>query len=136
MTWDKRLALVVASLPLLAFFLATVSELRAGGRVSTVVVRMIPPLIGMNGFVMLWAVQSSDTINHAMTMVSLTVASSGAFIRYSRRSSSLLVACGGLLLAALWVLNYTTDAGHAIANPSHELKSPIAFVVGRLLRAA
>ena len=132
MRWDKRVALVVASLPLLAFFLATVSELRAGGRVSTVIVRMIPPLIGMNAFVMLWAVQSSETINRAMTVVSLTVASSGAFIRYSRRRP-LLVACGGLLLAALWVLNYTTDAPHSIANPNHELKSPIAFVVGRLL---
>jgi hypothetical protein len=36
------LALVVACFPLIAFFIAAVAELRAGGRVSTVVLRMIP----------------------------------------------------------------------------------------------
>jgi hypothetical protein len=105
MTWDKRLALVVACFPLVAFFIAAVAELRAGGRVSAVVLRMIPLVIGINAFVMVWAVETSNTISRAMTMVSIGVACSGAFFEYSRRSSSRWVACGGLFLACLWMLN-------------------------------
>jgi hypothetical protein len=105
MTWDRRFALVIACFPLVAFFVAAVAELQAGGRVTTVALRMIPLIIGINAFVMLWAVGSSDTISRAMTMVSIGVACSGAFIEYSRRSSSVWVACGGLFLASLWMMN-------------------------------
>ena len=105
MTWDKRLALIVVCFPLAAFFIASVAELRAGGGVFTVVRRMIPLVIGTVAFVMLWAVDPSNTMIRVMAMVSIGVACSGAFIGYSRRSSSTWVACGGLFLAALWTLN-------------------------------
>jgi len=117
MTWDKRVALVISCFPLVAFFIATVAELRAGGRVSTVVLRMIPPVIGINGFVMLWAIETSDTISRAMTVVSIGVACSGAFIGYSRRSSSIWVACGGLFLASLWMLNRPITDYAAFTSP-------------------
>ena len=103
MTWDKTLALAVACLPLAAFFVALVAELHAGGLM--VVLRTIPLIIGMNAFVMFWAANWSETTSHVMTMVSVAVAGSPAFIPYSRRSSSVWVACGGVILVLLWAGN-------------------------------
>jgi hypothetical protein len=48
---------------------------------------------------------SSLTLSRAMTMVSAVIACSGVFVSFSRRSSAVWIACGGLLLAFSWMFN-------------------------------
>jgi hypothetical protein len=48
---------------------------------------------------------SSHILVRCMTLLSIIVGGSGAFIGYSRKSSSILMAVAGLILALCWVLS-------------------------------
>ncbi len=109
----KQLVLVAAFLPLLAFCVAGVTELRAQRSTAEKLRSLIPIILGIAVFGLSLSPQgifqvtpsSSVTLSRVMTMVSAVVACSGVFVGFSRRSSAVWVACGGLLLAFFWMFN-------------------------------
>jgi hypothetical protein len=111
----KQLALVVMFFPLLAFIVAGVIELRSQRRVIEKLGSVIPIVLGVAAFALLfgpagWFLDIRGgwpPISRAMTMVSAVIACSGIFLPYSRRASAIWVACGGLLLAFIWMFNRT-----------------------------
>lgn len=109
----KQLLAVVMFLPLFAFIIAGVMELRSDGGLPHRLGRLIPVILGLTAFVLLFnplgflrvTPSSSITLCRAMTMACAVIACSGAFIAYSRRASSALIASGGLMLALVWMFN-------------------------------
>jgi hypothetical protein len=110
----KSAALVAMFLPLLAFCVAGVIEVRADRSIGQKVGSPIPIVLGVATFGLAlnprWILQvtpsSSVTLSRVMTMVSALVACSGVFVSYSRRMSAVWVACGGLLLSFIWMFNF------------------------------
>lgn len=111
----KHLALVVMFLPLLAFVVAGAIELRSPRRVIEKLGSAVPIMLGVAAFALLFGPGESFMgtprngwlISRVMTMVSAVVACSGVFVSYSRRASARWMACGGLLLALIWMFNRT-----------------------------
>lgn len=111
----KHVALVVMFFPLVAFCLAGMTEIRSSRTGTDKVRSLVPVVLGIAAFGLLfgpgWFMsitpETSVTISRVMTMVSAVIASSGAFVTYSRRSSGVWMACGGLLLALVWMFNRT-----------------------------
>jgi hypothetical protein len=109
----KFLLLVAFFFPLVAFCIAGVGELRSTTNAVAKLRGLVPVILGIAVFGISLAPQfvfevtpsSSITLSRAMTMISAIIACSGAFIVYSRRSSSVWVACGGLVLAFSWMFN-------------------------------
>jgi len=101
--------------PLVAFCLAGVTEIRSQKTGTEKFRNLVPIVLGIIAFGLLfgpgWFIpvtpETSVTVSRVMTMVSAVVACSGAFITYSRRSSGIWMACGGLLLALVWMFNRT-----------------------------
>jgi hypothetical protein len=97
--------------PLLAFCVAGVNELRSKRSGPEKLRSLIPIILGFAAFGLSLNPQgllqvtpnSSVTLSRVMTMFSAVVACSGVFITYSRRSSAVWVACGGLVLALGWM---------------------------------
>src|SRR5258706_6623402 len=109
----KQLLAVVMFFPLFAFLIAGLIELRSDMSLAQRLGKVVPIILGLTAFVLFFNPQgflhvtpsSSVTLSRAMTMVCAVVASSGAFLAYSRRVSSALVAFGGLVLAYGWMFN-------------------------------
>lgn len=109
----KVLLLVLALFPLLAFCVAADGELRSEAKRKEKAWNLIPIALGMAAFGLSLDPQrffhvtatSSITLSRVMTLLSAAIASSGAFVDYSRRSSSVWVASGGLVLAFFWMFN-------------------------------
>jgi|SRR6266542_2957665 len=108
---DKKIGLVVMFFPLFAFVIAAIAEIRFRG--GATLVRVIAPVLGMAAAVLylfphtffVLTVNSSAILSSIMTVVSAAIASSGVFVTYSRRSTGVWVAVGGLLLTVLWMGN-------------------------------
>lgn len=109
----KHIAIVALFLPLLAFCVAGVIEVRSNRSVSEKLGSLIPIGLGIAVFGLAlnpqWLFQvtpsSSVTLSRVMTMISAVIACSGVFVSYSRRASAVWVACGGLLLSFIWMFN-------------------------------
>jgi hypothetical protein len=109
----KQLLMVVMFFPLVAFCVAGVLELRSQRSAAQKLTRLIPIVLGVAAFLLSFNPQGifhvtpegSITLSRIMTMFSSIIACSGAFIVYSRRSSSVWMACGGLVLAFSWMFN-------------------------------
>jgi len=109
----KQFVMILAFFPLLAFCIAGVSELRAKRSRGETLARLIPISLGIVVFVLALSPQGffhvtpegSLTLSRVMTMFSSVVACSGALISYSRRSSSVWMAFGGLMLTFIWMFN-------------------------------
>jgi hypothetical protein len=107
----KQAVLVLALFPLIAFCVAGVAELRSNRSLAAKLSSLIPIVLGIAAFGLSFAPQilfdltppSSVTLSRAMTLFSALIASSGSFVSYSRRSSSVLMATGGLFMAAIWM---------------------------------
>jgi hypothetical protein len=90
-------------LPGLAFCTAAVIELRSDRKLGTRVLCLLPVLIGLSLYGSLWSPEPLHlpaflTIanDRFVTLIAATVACSGAFINFSKRASSILIALGGL----------------------------------------
>ncbi len=109
----KQLVLILGLFPLVAFFAAGVAELRSEGSGAKKLRSLVPIVLGIAVFglelnpegLLLLTPNSSVTLSRVMTILSAVIACSGVFITYSRRSSAVWVACGGLLLAFFWMFN-------------------------------
>ena len=111
---DKKIALALAFLPLVAFFAAGISEIRAEGRLTLrIVPRLLPAVAGIAAFYLFWnpdllgpvTPDRSEMLSRAMTVVCAVIACSGVFIRYSDRRSGIWMALGGLMLMFMWMVN-------------------------------
>lgn len=109
----KHLVLILAFFPLAAFGVAGLTELRSERRTAEKLRNLIPIVLGIAAFALSLNPQgllhvtpnSSVTLSRVMTLFSAVIACSGVFITYSRRSSGVWVASGGLLLALFWMFN-------------------------------
>jgi hypothetical protein len=109
----KLLLLVFLFFPLLAFCIAATAELQSESNRKEKVWNLIPIVLGIMAFGLSLDPQrflhvtaaSSITLSRIMTLVSAAIASSGTYMSYSRRSSSVWVAFGGLVLAFFWMFN-------------------------------
>jgi hypothetical protein len=109
----KQLALILVFVPVVAFCVAGYNELRSSRSAAEKLRNLIPITLGIAAFALSMNPQgllhvtpnSSVTLSRVMTLFSAVVACSGVFITYSRRSSAVLVASGGLLLALFWMFN-------------------------------
>ena len=109
----KTLVLIVAFLPLLAFLAVAIVELSSDRRWSEKVIAVSPVVLGIGAFFLfLYGFKAfpmtpafSLTLSRVMTIFSAAIACSGVFITYSRRTSAILLACGGLLMASFRMFN-------------------------------
>lgn len=109
----KQLFAIVMFFPLLAFLIAGLMELRSDRSLGQRFVKLVPVILGLAAFVLSFNPQgflhvtpsSSVTLSRVMTIVCAVIACSGAFMVYSRRTTSVLVALGGLVLAFGWMFN-------------------------------
>jgi hypothetical protein len=109
----KQAAIVVLFFPLLAFCLAGAIEMRSDKDPMQKFTSLIPIVLGVIAFGLWfgpgWLLQitpeSSVTLSRIMTMVSAIIACSGVFVSFSRRTSAMWVASGGLVLAFFWMFN-------------------------------
>jgi hypothetical protein len=109
----KLLLLVIVFLPPLAFLAAGVMELRSDQPALRKLGKLIPAILGLAVFTLFlnpqffldYTVSSSILVCRVMTLISAVIASSGAFVSYSRRGSSALIAGGGLVMAFFWMFS-------------------------------
>ncbi|SRR6266481_6056936 len=109
----KQLALILGLLPVVAFCVAGYTELRSSRSAAEKLRNLTPITLGIAAFALSlnpdsllhMTPNSSVTLSRVMTLFSAVVACSGAFITYSRRSSAVWVAAGGLVLALFWMFN-------------------------------
>ena len=109
----KTLLLVAWFFPLFAFCIAAITELRSTAERIRKFRNLIPILLGIAAFglsihpgrLLPLTPSSSVTLSRFMTLFSATIASSGVFISYSRNSSAVWVALGGLVLTVVWMFN-------------------------------
>ena len=114
----KQTMLVLALLPLLAFLVAGVAELRSNRKLAGKLSSLVPVVLGIAAFgfsfnpeiFLALTPSSSVTLSRVMTLFSALIACSGSFVPYSRRSSSVLIAAGGLLTAFFWMFFGPTRA--------------------------
>jgi len=110
---DKQIALVLAFFPLVAFIIAAVTELRFSASNLTTIRNLLPPVLGIAAFWFLWnpdavfplprVAEIWFLLSRVMAIFSAAIACSGVFIPYSQRSTSRWMACGGLVLALMWL---------------------------------
>ena len=109
----KAVILVAVFFPALAFSIAGVTELRSSRAGKEKLCSLIPIVLGIVvfGFSLnpQWLLpltpNSSVTLSRVMTMLSAMLACSGVFVTYSRQSTAVWVASGGLFLALFWMFN-------------------------------
>jgi hypothetical protein len=103
----KRFEIALTFIPLIALVIAASTELRFGRNWPAKLSSITPILFGLAAF---GISIRPDMLPHAtpdsiyllsriMTLFSACIACSGVFINYSRKSSAILVAFAGLLLA-------------------------------------
>ena len=99
-------ALVVVFFPLLAFVVAGATELRATRAAGDFLRRLSPPLLGIAALgvilnpasVGVFTPEQSERLSYILALVASVIACSGVFVTYSRRSSGVWMALGGLTL--------------------------------------
>jgi len=109
----KQFVLILAFFPLVAFCIAGVTELRSTGSGTEKLRSLIPVVMGIAAFglsvnphvFLRLTPDSSVLLSRVMTIISAAISCSGVFITYSRRSSAVWMACGGLLMALFWMFN-------------------------------
>lgn len=109
----KTFFLMAWFFPLLAFCIAARMELRSAGPLKRKLRHLIPILLGIAtlafsihpGRLVTLTPGSSVQLSRAMTMFSALISSSAVFIKYSRSSTGVWVALGGLVLTAVWMVN-------------------------------
>lgn len=96
--------------PLFAFCFAAVTELRSDKKRGEKSLSLIPIVLGLVVYGFAWGplrlfhvTLPSPLSGRVMALISAFIASSGAFISYSRRSSSILVALGGLEITFIYM---------------------------------
>jgi hypothetical protein len=91
--------------PLIAFLIAGVIELRSGKRAAEKILSLTSVLLGIlvYGLFLAPGFLPGFTVGNWLIFSAAAVASSGAIIPYSRRSSSVLVAIGGLELVFIGI---------------------------------
>lgn len=102
----KLFWLILLLFPFFAFCAAGIMELRSDRSLGAKLGTLGPPLLGIGAFaiacglnsVLHLAANSFVANGRAMAMSSAIIASSGAFISYSRKSSGILIALGALEL--------------------------------------
>ena len=107
----KQLLAVLMFLPVFAFLIAGLMEMRSDRTFTQRLGKVIPVILGLGAFVLSLDPQvflhvtpaSSVTLSRVMTLFSALIACSGAFVNYSRRASSVFMAIGGMLMAFLWI---------------------------------
>ena len=95
----------------ITFVLAAILELRSDAKLALKIQNLIPAILGLtivavsgaSGNLFTDPSSSYSGLAHWIAFSSAVVGSSGALIRYSRKSSSILIALGGLTLAFLWI---------------------------------
>lgn len=109
----KSAVILAMFFPLVAFCVAGLIEWRANNPLTKRLRNLVPVGVGLFAFLIsldpadLFGLtpSSSLTLSRAMVLVSAAIACSGAFMTYSRRASSVLIACGGLALTLSWIFN-------------------------------
>jgi FtsH-binding integral membrane protein len=108
----RQPVLVALTVSALAFCIAGTTELRSKRDLSEKVRCLIPVALGIAAFgliLLTWfflmTPSSSDILSWVMTIFYLAIATSAAFVRYSRKSTSILMALGGILMAVFWLIN-------------------------------
>jgi len=109
----KQLVLMLALFPVLAFCVAAIFELRATTKPAGKLRNLIPAILGLAEFglsldpqgILHVSPASSVTLSRVMTLLSAMIACSGVFITYSRRSTAVWMACGGLVMLFFWIFN-------------------------------
>lgn len=109
----KQVAIVVMFFPLLAFCLAGFIEIRSQRTGIEKFRSVIPVVLGIGAFAILfgpgWLLpvtpESSITLSRVMTLASAIISCSGVFVSFSRRTSAVWMACGGLVLVFFWMFN-------------------------------
>ena len=108
------LLIAISTVPLLAFGVVAVHELRSQSTLPAKLRNLIPIIAGAAVAIFLIATPTLmdvvgtdefNTLSNVMTVVSAIIACSGLVVRYSRWSSALWVASGGFILACFWMLN-------------------------------
>jgi len=91
--------------PLVAFIIAGAIELRSNGRLAERACGLVSVAFGILVYGLFFAPEflPGFTVGNWLTLAAAAVASSGAIIPYSRRSSSVLVAVGGLALVFIGI---------------------------------
>jgi|SRR5882724_10207938 len=91
--------------PLIAFLIAGVIELRSEKRLAEKLLSLIAVLLGILVYGLFCAPEflPGFTVGNWLILSAAAVAASGAIIPYSRRSSSVLVAVGGLELVFIGI---------------------------------
>jgi hypothetical protein len=105
--------LVIWFFPLIAFCIAAVAELRSQITHLHKFRNLIPLALGVISFglsihpgrLLSLTPISSVTLSRIMTFSSAGIACSGVFLNYSRRSSGIWVASGGLVLVLIWIFD-------------------------------
>jgi hypothetical protein len=95
--------LLVVSFPGLAFCMAGVIELRSERKLAARMLCLVPVLLGLGLYASLWSPEPLHlpeflriANERFVTLIAATVACSGAFITFSKKTSSILIALGGL----------------------------------------
>lgn len=101
----KSPGVIVVFFPLVAFVVAAATELGASRAIGDLR-RLVAPFVGIAvlgldlnpGIVGVATPEASEVLSHVLVMVASVVSCSGVFVTYSRRSSAIWVALGGLTL--------------------------------------
>jgi hypothetical protein len=106
----KQIAILILFFPLVSFCVAGIIELRSRRGLAAKLSSLVPIILGIGAFGVAWAPErlhvatfSSPIFGRWMALFSAVLASSSAFVSYSRRTSSVLVAIGGLSMAFIWM---------------------------------
>src|SRR6266542_4101324 len=99
-------ALLLVFFPLLAFIVVGAIELPASRTAGDLLRRLVPPLLGIAALGPIWnpgavgvvTPEESEGLSYILVLVASVVACSGVFVTYSRRSSGVWMALGGLTL--------------------------------------
>jgi hypothetical protein len=99
-------AFIVVVFPLLAFVVVGWTELRASRAAGDLLRRLVPPLLGVAALGLIWnpaavgvvTAEESEGLSYILVLVASVVACSGVIVTYSRRSSGIWMALGGLTL--------------------------------------
>lgn len=94
-------ALVPGVIPCIVGIVEVRSEMKLAEKMRT----LVPVILALCILVVFLApIPSSQVLSRSMTVLSFIVGISGAVVRYSRKSSSILMAVTGLILALFWIL--------------------------------
>ena len=102
----KLPALLLLFFPLVSFLVVAVTELLATSTVSNLVRRLVPPSLGTAALALVWnpgmfGVVTSEglaRLSYILVLLASIVSCSGVFFTFSRRSSGVWMAIGGLTL--------------------------------------